>query len=153
MELNTILNIMSEYNLTADELLLVYLTFCAQDEESHPEHFVKWYTDCNGKQTLKNLFESLKTKQIIKKNYNPDTYDPNNIEFNKHFLKKFFKMSGQMGEELFNAYEPFMFINGKMAPLKMFAKRFNSFDEMYFFYASQIGHNLEKHKEVMELLK
>ena len=45
-----------------------------------------------------------------------------------------------MGEELFNAYESFMFINGKMAPLKTFAKRFNSFEEMFFFYSSQIGH-------------
>ena len=40
-----------------------------------------------------------------------------------------------------------------MAPLKTFAKRFNSFDEMYFFYSSQIGHSPEKHREVMELLK
>lgn len=32
---------MAEFNLTADELLLVYVTFCAQDEESHPEHFMK----------------------------------------------------------------------------------------------------------------
>lgn len=153
MELNTILNIMAEFGLTADELLLVYTTLCAQDEESHPEYFMKWYIDCNGKTKLKELFESLKTKQVIKKNYNPETYDPNNIEFNQNFIKRFFKHSGAMGEELFNAYESFMFINGKMAPLKTFAKRFNSFEEMYFFYSSQIGHNPKKHQEVMELLK
>ena len=41
MELNTILNIMAEFGLTADELLLVYTTLCAQDEESHPEYFMK----------------------------------------------------------------------------------------------------------------
>ena len=41
MELNTILNLLIQYNLTADELLLVYLTFLAQDEENHAEYFSK----------------------------------------------------------------------------------------------------------------
>lgn len=30
---------MATYNLTADELLLIYLTFLARDEEGHPEYF------------------------------------------------------------------------------------------------------------------
>lgn len=30
---------MSDYHLTADELLLVYLTLLARDEEGHPEYF------------------------------------------------------------------------------------------------------------------
>jgi hypothetical protein len=37
MELNTILNIMTKYGLTADELLLVYLTFISQTENGRPE--------------------------------------------------------------------------------------------------------------------
>lgn len=41
MELNTIINILIEYNITADELLLIYLTFLAQDEEDHPEYLSK----------------------------------------------------------------------------------------------------------------
>lgn len=41
MELNTILNLMSTYNLTSEELLLVYLTFLARDEENHAEYFTK----------------------------------------------------------------------------------------------------------------
>ena len=90
MELNTMLNIMAEFGLTADELILIYITLYAQDEENHPEYFMKWYIDCNGKDKLKLLFESLKTKQVIKKNYNPSTYDPNNIDFNKNFIKRFF---------------------------------------------------------------
>lgn len=43
MELDTILNIMTKYKLTADELLLVYLTFLAQSEngdiEKHKVYF------------------------------------------------------------------------------------------------------------------
>ena len=41
MELNTILNLMTIYHLTADELLLIYLTFLARDEEGHGEYFTK----------------------------------------------------------------------------------------------------------------
>ena len=37
MELDTILNIMTKYKLTADELLLVYLTLLAQSENGDPE--------------------------------------------------------------------------------------------------------------------
>jgi hypothetical protein len=32
---------MAKYNLSADELLLIYLTFLARDEENHSEYFTK----------------------------------------------------------------------------------------------------------------
>ncbi|MDD7757406.1 MAG: hypothetical protein PUJ51_23445 [Clostridiales bacterium] len=57
-----------------------------------------------------------------------------------------------MGRELFNAYPSFININGKMLPLRDISKRFSSIDDFTFFYATQIGHNPEKHKEIMELL-
>ena len=31
---------MATYQLTADELLLIYLTFLARDEEGHPEYLI-----------------------------------------------------------------------------------------------------------------
>ena len=37
MSLDTILNIMTKFKLTADELLLVYLTFIAQSENGDPD--------------------------------------------------------------------------------------------------------------------
>ncbi|MBO7211831.1 MAG: hypothetical protein J6V44_12605 [Methanobrevibacter sp.] len=63
------------------------------------------------------------------------------------------KNSGQMGKELFDAYEPFLRVNGKYVSLKNVAKKFYSLDEFFFFYSVQIGHNPDKHKEVMELLE
>ena len=144
---------MSEFNLTADEVLLIWLTLYAQDEEKHPEFFERWWNDCRGKEKLRDLFESLKEKSVIKKNYNPSTYVPNDIEFNKHFLKKYYKISGELGKELFDNYEPFIQINGKMASLRNISKRFYSLEEFYFAYSSAIGHDPEKHKEVMEILQ
>lgn len=86
MDINTLLNLLITYNLTADELLLIYLTFLAQDEEGHPEYLSKWFS-AGGGSRLRDLFESIKNKGLIKKDYNPTTYSPNDIEFNKNFLK------------------------------------------------------------------
>lgn len=142
---------MATYNLTADELLLVYLTFLARDEEGHPEYFEQWFSN-GGKERLRDLFESLKSKKLIHKDFNPSSYVPNEIEFNKTFLKSWTKNSLKMGEELFSAYPSFMNIQGKYVPLRDISKRFSSLDEFFFFYSTQIGHNPEKHKEVMDIL-
>ena len=152
MELNTILNLLGKYNLSADELLLIYLTVLAQHEEKHVEYFNKWYEN-GGQSKLKELFLSLKEKGIIKKNYNPDCYNPNKIEFNQVFLKGWFKHSLAMGQELFDAYEPFIYIKGKYFPLRNIAKRFVSLEEFFFHYSVTIGHSLDKHHEIMELLQ
>ena len=58
-----------------------------------------------------------------------------------------------MGQESVNAYPKVIEINGKIIPLRDPAKKFNSLDEFYFWYSSQIGHNPDKHKEVMDILK
>ena len=93
MQLDTILNITTKYNLTGEELLLVYLTFIAQTENGNPEenriYFKRWY-DGGGKERLRDLFNSLKEKGVIKKNYNPSVYDPDEIEFNQNFIKQYF---------------------------------------------------------------
>lgn len=44
-------------------------------------------------------------------------------------------------------------INGRYTPLRDIAKRFSCLEEFCFFYSVQIGHNPEKHKEVMEILE
>lgn len=156
MELDTILNIMAKYKLTADELLLVYLTFIAQTENGDPKinnhYFRKWY-EGGGKERLRKLFDSLKEKGIIKKNYNPKTYDPDEIEFNGNFLKQYFKLSGELGMELEDAYPTILYLNGKAVSLKNIAKRFLNKSEFYFWYSSTIGHSIEKHREILEILE
>ena len=152
MELNTILNICIAHNLTFDEFFLVYMTLLARDEENHSEYLAKWFAN-GGKDKLRELFNSLKEKGIILKSYNAESYVPNDIQFNKNFIKNWYKQSGEMGQELFNEYPPFLNINGKFMSLRNIAKKFYSLDEFYFYYSATIGHNPEKHKEIMELLK
>ena len=153
VELNTILNLMTSYRLTESELMLVYLTFLAQDEQgSHTEYFVKWLSN-GGQERLRPLFESLKEKGIIKKNYNPDSYIPNEIEFNKNFLKSWAKNTGELGQELFDAYPAFLPAGGKLLPLRNISKKYYSLEEFFFAYSVAIKHNVDAHKEVMELLE
>lgn len=155
MNLDTILNIMSKYNLTADEVLLVYLTFLScSDNGTNPDnikYFNKWYSG-GGKDRLKSLFESLKAKKVILANYNPDTYDPDEIEFNKHFLKQYFKLSGELGKELLKAYPKTLTIGNKLVYLTNISKKFLDQNEFYFWYAASIGHDIQTHKEILEIL-
>ena len=58
-----------------------------------------------------------------------------------------------MGQELFDAFPPFLETPGKWYPLKNIAKKFDTLDQFFFAYSSAIKHNPEKHKEVMELLE
>lgn len=156
MDLNTLLNIMSKYQLTADELLLIYLTFISQTENGDPQqnrvYFKKWY-DGGGKSRLRDLFNSLKSKGIIKKNYNPTTYDPDEIEFNQNFIKQYFKFTGVLGQELMDNYPTTLDLNGKTVSLKNISKKFLNLHEFYFWYASTINHSITKHKEILDILK
>ena len=151
MEINTLLNLLITYNITAEELLVIYLTFLARDEEGHPEYFSKWFSN-GGSTKLRDIFESLKEKGIILKDYNPTTYDPNDIRFNKNFIKSWLKNSGEMGQELFDAYPNWINMSGKLVPLKNIASKVNTLDEFFFMYSSAIKHNPETHKKVMEIL-
>lgn len=153
MELNTVLDCMAEFNLSADEILFIYLCLCGSYDENHPELITKWYIDCNGQDRIKQIVESLKEKSIILKTYNPETVDINNIPFNKNFIKRYYKCSGELGQELFEAYERYAYINGKYFSLRNFSKRFSSFQELFFFYSSQIQHNPSKHKEILEIVQ
>lgn len=143
---------MATYHLTSEELLLVYLTFLARDEEGHPEYFTDWYKNAGGHERLQELFNSLKEKKVILKSYNPSTYKPNDIEFNKNFLRSWLHNSSVLGKELFDTYPPFLNINGRMAPLKDISKRFASLDDFFSFYAKEIGYDPVKHREIMGLL-
>ena len=79
--------------------------------------------------------------------------NPEEIEFNSNFLKKYFKLTGQLGQELYNAYPSYMYINGKIVSLKNISKIFKDLNELYFKYASIIKHNVNKHKEILDILE
>ena len=154
MTLKTILNLESKYKLTADEIQLIYMTFLGQEENGgHTEYLKQWLEQCDGQVKLKPLFESLKEKGVIKKNYSPEKFIPDEIEFDPKFLKNWIKQTGELGHELYHEYPSHILIDGKRCCLKNFARRFANLDEFYFYYSTTIKHSIETHKKVMEMLK
>mgnify|MGYP003606075160 CR=1 FL=1 len=79
--------------------------------------------------------------------------DPDEIEFNQNFIKQYFKLTGELGQELMDAYPTTLYLNGKIVSLKNISKKFRDLQEFYFWYASTIGHSISKHREVLEILE
>ena len=50
--------------------------------------------------------------------------------FNQNFIKQYYKLTGQLGQELVNHYPTFLNINGKDVSLKNISKRFSSIDSL-----------------------
>lgn len=156
MELDTILNILIKFNLTADELLLIYLAYISQsehgDKKLNGKYFQKWLK-LNGRDQFEKLIESLKTKKVVLSRFNPDDCDPDDIEFNKNFISQYFKLSGELGKQLENVYPKTMIVDGKIVFLNHITKKFLNPSEFYFWYSTTIGHSVEKHKEILDLIK
>ena len=62
------------------------------------------------------------------------------------------KHSGELGEELWDAYPDYTISDGRRYSWKNIGKRFNSMEDFYYFYGKQINHNPEKHREVLDIL-
>jgi hypothetical protein len=114
-------------------------------------YFEKWYSS-GGHKILKQTFESLKDKGVIIKNYCPDSYIPDEVELNKTFCKSWFKLTGELGKELYNAYPTHMLVNGRNIFLKNHIKKFLNVEDVYFWYAKTIGHSIEYHKFILDTL-
>lgn len=145
---------MSKYGLTAEELLVVKLVFLAQ--ENHAEHLKMFKEDCSNSGLL-TILQNLQEKEVILKSYKlpavNSKFYPENVEFNKIFMKNYLQHSYDMGMELFLAYPSFVSIQGKQCSLKNLSKMFHSIDDFAYNYAKNIKFNLEKHKEVLEILE
>lgn len=148
---------MEKYHLTAEESLVIELLFLASIEEGHSEYLVKYFTIQIDRTELRDILISLQDKGIIVKSYKIPSkgqkFDPEAVEFNKNFLHNYRKFSGELGQEFFKEYPSIAIINGNEAPLKNYAKKFNSEEDFYFHYGKAIGWKLEKHLEVIELIK
>jgi hypothetical protein len=81
---------------------------------------------------LRELCQSLKEKKVILANYNLTSYDPDEIEFNKNLIKQYFKLSGELGQELMKAYPKTLVVNNKLLFLNNISKKFLDQNEFYF---------------------
>lgn len=157
LSLNEEINILIDSNLTPTELFILRLLYLAAEGDNK---FLLNYVSntSNGKQVLKSTLQSLVDKKAINNTFNvPKEGEPlsvKTIPFNKNFLKKYIRESNELGKEFFEAYPPFININGKLCSIKNFTKaNLFSIEDFCAFYAKSIKNSGVTHERVMEALE
>jgi len=151
------LDILIESQLTATELFVIRLIYLACDDQAQ---YLKNYISSlgiNGKSFLRQVLESLINKKVINSTFTlpkeGEALNVKNIPFNKNFLKKYIRESNEIGKEFFDAYPPFININGKLCSIKNFAKaNLFSFEDFCTHYGKNIKNATVTHERVMEAL-
>jgi hypothetical protein len=149
--------LLEKYNINSDELLFVTMILLIQDGEEYD--FINRYFNLplSCRNGIRELLISLQDKGIITKEYKipnkGDKFIPEDITFNKNFVKRFYKSSFDIGKELFEEYPMFGIINGNPVGIRSISKKFDSLEDFYRFYGKSISWNPEKHSEIIELVK
>jgi hypothetical protein len=151
------INIYINSGLTPTELFILRMLFLAVDGES--DMLMNYLSNVsNGKELFKQVLQSLQTKKVILATFKipqeGETLNFKNIPFNKNFLKMYIRESNELGKELFDAYPPFININGKLCSIKNFTKAgLYSFEEFCLYYSKSIKSAGVTHERVMEALE
>lgn len=158
VELDRQLEIMSKYELSAEEWFMVQLLFLASEPESKPQYLHTYFKDCKKTLLPKACLEMLKAKRILSSTYKvPDegeVFDVRKIAFSKSFLKSYMKSSLELGAELFDKYPSFLQLsNGRLVSAKNITKSFINLEEFFFAYAKSIKHDVAMHERVLKSLE
>lgn len=151
--------LIKEYGISAEEWFFVQLLFLAQPEENQSNLLLEYlqHSVSSYNSSPREMLLHFQEVGIVNKSYKVpsegDIFDPESVEFNKNFLHRYFKYSGDLGQELFNNYPINIIIRDTLYTLRNIAKKYNSMEEFSFAYAKAIGHSPKKHKEVMDLLE
>ena len=155
MSIDEQLNILEKYGLNPIELFIVNLIFLTQEGYEEP-YLLRYLKIPENKENFRPTLLKLQDKGIILKSYKiPEKgskFDPLEIPLNQNFFKTFWKSSFELGKELFETYPMFTNINGYTVSLRSIAKKFNSLEDFYRFYGKSISWNLDKHKEIIDLI-
>lgn len=155
MSIDEQLNILEKYGLSPIELFIINLIFLTQEGYEEP-YLLRYLKIPENKENFRPTLLKLQDKGIILKSYKiPEKgskFDPLEIPLNQNFFKTFWKSSFELGKELFETYPMFTNINGYTVSLRSIAKKFNSLEDFYRFYGKSISWNLDKHKEIIDLI-
>lgn len=146
--------LLEKYKLTPTELFTVKLILLAQNEREI-EYLSRFNTLLDGGFRLE--LERLQSKGIILKSYKipkpGSSFNINEVEFNKNFIKQFYRASFEMGEELFNAYPQFLTINGICYNGRRISKKFNDIEDAFAKYGKAIKYSPEVHQQIIDDIK
>lgn len=147
--------ILEKYSLTVEEWFVTQLLFLSSADERHRTEYIDKYTRLprTQRRSILDILKTLQQKGVILQSYRlpnlGETFDPEEVPLNKDFLKAWMKISGDMGDELYNSYPE------EIGGLKMrnFSKFYHSYEELYYAYGKAIGWNPTKHAQVMDILE
>lgn len=150
------IDIYIDSGLTPTELFIVRLLFLAKDGD--PSSFINYASNIsNGKQLIRQVLISLQQKKIINSTFklpNEGESLDYDIPFNMNFVKKYIRLSNDLGKELLDEYPVFININGRLVSVKNFTKAglFGP-EEFSQFYAKSIKNASVTHERVMTALR
>ena len=148
---------LEKYKINSDELLFITMILLIQEGDTNP--YINLYFSlpaaCRG--SIRDLLVSLQHKQVITKEYkippSGTKFIPEDITFNKNFIKSFYKGSFWIGKELFEIYPISTVVNGIEYKLRRISKKFDSLEDAYRAYGKAISWNPETHRNIMYLVQ
>lgn len=151
------LDVMKQYELTAEEWLTVELLFMATDDPAQPAYLFTYYKECAQTTPPREMLERLKSKKILHTKYKVpevgENFSLEQVKFSDSFLTEYFKRTLEGGEELWDRYPKEMAINEKVVSLTNITKAgYQHEEDLFAKYSKQIRYSRQKHDEVMELL-
>lgn len=152
--LDPIINLLSKYQLTANEWLVFYMLFLGKTDEDCGRwgEMKKWYNNCPH-DYLKDTLLSLQKKGLIKADWKAgEKIDPNTVPLNLTVMKMWPRVCGKLGEELWEHYPDWATINGGLAPLKNIGPRYGDPLEFFQYYGRVINNDPELHKKILDIV-
>lgn len=150
------LGILEKYNLSPNELFVLRILLITQESENKQILFRFVSIPEKDRGDFRNVLLSLQEKGLILKSYKipekGEVFYPEEVPFNKNFIKNFHRDSLELGEELRSVYPRFGYINGNAVNLLGVAKKFDSIEDFCRAYGKAIKWNPEKHKEILDLI-
>ena len=156
MTLEEQITILDKYGIDSNELLFVSIILLIQNGDYFD--FINQYFNLpsNCRNNIRDILISLQNKGIITKEYKiPEKgqkFIPEDIKFNKNFIKNFYRSSFDMGKELFEAYPIFGTVGGNTVGLKSVSKKFDTLEDFYRYYGKTIRWDPKTHNYILELV-
>jgi hypothetical protein len=149
--------LLDKYKIDSNELLFITVILLIQEGDNNP--YINLYfslpVGCRG--NIRDLLTSLQNKQVITKEYKiPSSgtkFIPEDIIFNKNFIKTFYKGSFWIGKELFEIYPISTVVNGVEYKLRRVSKKFDSLEDAYRAYGKAISWKPEVHQNIIQLVE
>lgn len=149
--------LLERYKINSDELLFITVILLIQEGDMNP--YINLYFSlpaaCRG--SVRDLLISLQQKQIITKEYKVPSagskFVPEDVTFNKNFVKNFYRASFWIGKELFEIYPISTIVNGLEFKLRRVSKKFDSLEDAYQAYGKAIAWKPEVHQHILELIE